>query len=390
MSSPDHYRGREQADIKHRLLEAYLERLFMIVGHHERTITYVDCFAGPWEEQGDDLADTSIARSLNIIKKCREGLREIRRNAPGFRALFVEQNNKSFQKLEAYLASRKVDGIDTHALKGSFHELIPEILNWCSHRDFVFFFIDPKGWKNDIEQSTLPPLLKRPNSEFLINFMYGFLSRFVSMVKLRDDMRRVFGILPDVQGMSPEQREACLLLRYRNNLKQVRPMGGGQPRTASVKVLNPTKDRTLYHLVYLTRHPKGIVEFMAASEKPDLVQRRARAKAKQDARVQRSGQLELYSDDKQIKENQIELDLSGMEEYWLQRLTTDPERHGIAELADMLEETGWFESELQMAFGALAKKGKVKNLDGSPRRLKNFIYFDANHNKGERLVKVSL
>jgi len=33
MGVPDQYRGREQTYFKHRLLEAYLERLFMIVGH---------------------------------------------------------------------------------------------------------------------------------------------------------------------------------------------------------------------------------------------------------------------------------------------------------------------------------------------------------------------
>lgn len=174
MEIPDRYRGREQTYFKHRLLEAYLERLFMIVGQHERTVCYVDCFAGPWEEQGDDLGDTSISRSLNIIIKCREGLKKIRGDAPHFRALFVEQKSKSFQKLKEYLVSRKDDGINTLALKGSFHELIPEILNWCGPRDFVFFFIDPKGWKNAVELPTLTPLLKRPNSEFLINFMYDF------------------------------------------------------------------------------------------------------------------------------------------------------------------------------------------------------------------------
>ena len=37
MEIPAQYRGREQAYFKHCLLEAYLERLFMIVGQHQRT-----------------------------------------------------------------------------------------------------------------------------------------------------------------------------------------------------------------------------------------------------------------------------------------------------------------------------------------------------------------
>lgn len=384
MGVPDQYRGREQTYFKHCLLEAYLERLFMIVGHHEQTICYVDCFAGPWEEQGDDLGDTSIARSLNIIKKCRGGLRKIGKNVQ-FRALFVEQKSKSFHKLQDYLSSRKEDGIDTQALNGSFHELIPEILKWCGPRGFVFFFIDPKGWKNAVELPTLAPLLKRPDSEFLINFMYDFLSRTVPQAKFQDDMWNIFGVIPDEQGKSPEQREAYLLSLYRNNLKQVLPAGGKKPRTACVKVLKPTKDRTLYHLVYLTRHHKGIVVFMEASEKLELVQKKARAVAKQDERVQRSGQMEMFAASRQVN-TERGLDLAEVEEYWLKSLQHTPQRYGMEKLADMQEETGWFESDFQKAFGELARKGLVKNLDGTPKRRSKFVHF----NDDERLAKVTL
>ena len=41
------YIGREHSGIKHYLLEHYLEKLFMIIGHHEKRICYVDCFSGP-------------------------------------------------------------------------------------------------------------------------------------------------------------------------------------------------------------------------------------------------------------------------------------------------------------------------------------------------------
>ena len=106
MDIPDAYKGREQAYLKHRLLETYLERLFMIVGHHQKTICYVDCFSGPWQEKGTDLEDTSIARSLNIIKKCRDGLAG-EKIYPTFRALYIEKEDKPFRKLNDYLTGRK-------------------------------------------------------------------------------------------------------------------------------------------------------------------------------------------------------------------------------------------------------------------------------------------
>ena len=106
MDIPDAYRGREQAYFKHCLLEAYLERLFMIVGRHQKTIGYVDCFAGPWQDRGTDLEDTSIAKSLNIIKKCQNGLAG-KKPYPKFRTLFIEKEAEPYQKLNDYLTSLK-------------------------------------------------------------------------------------------------------------------------------------------------------------------------------------------------------------------------------------------------------------------------------------------
>ncbi len=296
----------------------------------------------------------------------------------------MEEKNKPFQILERYLESRKDDGIETRAKQGEFHHLVPEILEWCGTDSFVFFFIDPTGWKDAVEPPTLAPLLRRPNSEFLINFMYDFLSRTVPQAEFQKDMERIFGVVPDTKGMLPEAREAFLVTLYRNNLKQVTTEGEEHPRTAYVKVQMPTRDRTLYHLVYLTRHPKGIVEFMEASEKLDLVQKKVRASAKQDERIQKSRQTEIFSAAEQISDVRSNLDLSEVKEYWLMRLSTLPKRFGIREFSDMLENTEWFPGDFQRAFGELTKEGKVRNLDAKRARPVNAVNFE----KNEALLRV--
>lgn len=383
MEIPSQYKGREQAYFKHQLLEAYLERLFMIVGHHQRTICYVDCFAGPWKSQDDDLEDTSIVISLNLINKCREGLQRLNPQIQ-FRALYIEEKPKRFKNLQAYLAARPDDGTVTHALQGKFHDLRQEILSWCGADSFVFFFIDPTGWKNVVELPTLEPLLKRPNSEFLINFMYDFLSRTVPQPEFQADMESIFGVVPDTNGMLPEEREAYLVSLYRNNIKQVTPGGKELPRTACVKVLKPTHNRTLYHLVYLTRHPKGIVEFMEASEKLDIVQKKVRALAKQDERIAKKKQMELFSADEHVTDERADMDLSEVKAYWMNLLTTEPKYFGIRELADMLEDTEWFPGDFQKAFAALEKEGKAKNLNAKRIRPVNAVNFE----KNEALVRI--
>ena len=73
MKVPESHRNREQAYVKHHLLRTYLEHLFMIVVQSQSITRYVDCFSGPWNEQDENLQDTSIGISLGIMHKCQDG-----------------------------------------------------------------------------------------------------------------------------------------------------------------------------------------------------------------------------------------------------------------------------------------------------------------------------
>jgi hypothetical protein len=160
--------------------------------------------------------------------------------------------------------------------------------------------------------------------------------------------------------------------------------------SVTVPIQRPDKDRTIYHLVYLTRHPLGIVKFMEASESLDFVQKAVRIQAKHDKKIETSGQGELFGALENIKVEQGSVPVSMVKEYWLRQLTSQPQQFGIDKLADMLEETGWFESNFQEAFHELQLEGKAKNLDDAEKtkRRKKFIHFEENRNCGERLVKV--
>jgi three-Cys-motif partner protein len=387
MKVPESYHDREQAYVKHHLLKTYLQRLFMIIGQYQSTIRYVDCFSGPWQEADENLQDTSIGISLDIIEKSRDGLKAMGQDVT-FHALFIEKDKAAFEKLDAYLADYSSDNVITVARNGEFYELRQDILNWCGPDDFTFFFIDPKGWKKVVEIETLEPFLRRPNSEFLINFMYDFVLRTHTQESFQDDIRAIFGYVPDTEEKSPKEKEKFLIDLYRKRLKEIAPERGGAPRTAHFPILYPRRDRTLYHLVYLTRHAKGIVVFMAESEKLEIVQKRTRAEAKQKNRESQTGQIEFpgfYG----IGELEHQVDLEPVKSYWLKRLSGNPKRFGVNQLADMIEETGWFESDFQAVFGELAKQGLVENLDDkNKRRRSKFVHFDAEHNQGEYLKRL--
>ena len=69
MATNEDYAGREQSQVKHYILQHYLERFAHIIGSKWTTITYVDCFSGPWESQTKDHSDTSFAIALQELRK---------------------------------------------------------------------------------------------------------------------------------------------------------------------------------------------------------------------------------------------------------------------------------------------------------------------------------
>lgn len=369
----EHYEGKPHTFIKHELLKVYLKRLFMIIGQSESTIRYVDCFAGPWQEESDDLEATSIAISLKIMKECREGLLQ-RGKDVHFKALYIEKKKSSFIKLKSFLENCTGQGIEAKPIHGEFFPLREEILKWCGEDDFTFFFIDPTGWKNVVEIDTLNPLLKRKRSEFLINFMFDFVLRAHSQKLFEEHMKDIFGSVPNTDGMDPKQREAFLLKKYLNELKNSLAWTGAKPRFAYVKIKDPRKDRTKYDLVYLTRHPFGITVFMEESEKLDLIQKKVRAHIRQKNRIQKSGQRELFPAHQILRDDE-DVDLSFVKDYWLSKLTYDPRRFGIEQLADIQEETGWFESDFQRAFNELLSEKKVANLNARKKRPVKAVHF---------------
>lgn len=377
---PRAYLGREQAFIKHLLLEGYLEKLLYIIGwnaselgHSE--VIYVDCFAGPWQESADDLTDTSIGISLALLAKVQIRLAGAGRNVK-FKAIYVEQDRQSFTKLNAYLASRTPSNISTECINGDFCSLIPEISAKCAGDGFAFFFIDPKGWST-VKPGLLDPLLKRPRSEFLINFMYDFVNRTVPMGQLRTEIAALFDQQIDAKSLpnDPSLRESMIVEMYRAAIVTRANTHKYKAQSGYATILDPLKDRTKYHLVYLTRHPLGIVRFMEQSEKVDPIQAAVRTAAKLNDKSRKSGIIDLFgadSDQMQLQPRSTE----ELEAYWLNLLANGPVVVTLAVVAKALSATNCFPSELQVALGNLIAAGRVRNLDAniSKRRTKFFDY----------------
>lgn len=373
---PREYEGREQAYIKHYILKSYLQRLFMIIGlQRHLTINYVDCFAGPWSDETEDLSDTSIGISIQIMRECVQAL-SIKFNRPvKFRALYIEKNQKSFLRLQEFILKQKNPALELQCLQGDYTTLITDVIDW-TQGSFTFFFVDPKGWKKIICGNTMSPLLKLPNTEFLINLMYDFANRAISIEKHNADFLDLLGDVPVFPpDATPVDRQEIVLSLYRKTIKSYY-----QGRSVAVPIERPGKDRVLYFLVYLTRHPKGIEVFKTEAETMQLVQRVTQVEVKLRLQQSKSESLDLFSPNDYVENLILPSDNRvSAKAYLLDVLSRGPLTIDLSCWANFLEETGFYPGDLQMAIKELISEKRVVNLDGDvSRRRSLFIQAEKN------------
>ncbi len=390
---PDVYEGRIPAKVKHALLKNYLEKLVLIIGMSARSkgsveICYVDCFAGPWGSNDEKLEGTSISLSLKTLAACKEKLASLSVDAR-MRALFVEKEPDAYDRLSAYLRNDAPKSVEARPMKGDFVALRSEILDWTGKDAFTFFFIDPKGW-SPIVIDVLTPLLQRPRSEFLINFIYEFVNRTASMAQFRDAMRRLLGKEIVLKDRTPEERELALVGAYRETLKTVVPSGRKpfNARTAYVTVMHPAKERTKYHLVYVSCHPKGIVEFMNISQAVDIVQARVRLASLLAEQSAKSGTMDMFVEHAVAEADGSRSSPEEVDSFWLDYLSRGERKVDQAAFADILEATNWLPRELQASLARLIDRGAVVNLDAvGKKRTARPLHFEG---AGETLHMVPI
>lgn len=292
MKPPDFYRGREQTYLKHFFLEKYLERVAWNILWVRDEFVYVDGFSGPWKSEDDALEDTSFMIALNQLRKVRQGIRERQGRDIRLRCLFNDNHKQAYIELEKAVSI--VDDIEILPLCRDFEDVVPEIIKYVG-RSFSLTFIDPTGWTGFGLQK-IAPLLVLPG-EVIINFMYDYVNRFLEdpTPETAATFDPLFGgpdwhlEVEDYMGTG-YNREDAILSVYRDRLRQF----GRFPHVTSTRILKPLAERSYFHLVFGTRHWKGLIEFRNVEKKAVDEQERERGAAKTTHRVDRTSQTELF------------------------------------------------------------------------------------------------
>jgi three-Cys-motif partner protein len=291
-----HYAGREQAYVKHFLLSDYLETFAHKIASGFAEICYVDGFSGPWQNTGERFEDTSFGIALGALTRAKATWRALGREVR-MSAHLIEKDGRAYRNLQAVKAQFPEIAIATH--HGSFIDLAPDLRQAISAHAFAFVFIDPKGWR--IDMTRLAPLLRRPNSEVVFNFMFDFINRAAS-IQAPEVKRGLHELIPnsawrDQLATPPppglaeaEHRKRVLVEAFSSELGRL----GDYRFVAETTVLRPTRDRPLYCLVYGTRSPIGLKVFRESQIKALRQQDLIRGRTKLTTSAATTGQNELF------------------------------------------------------------------------------------------------
>lgn len=175
------YEGREQAYVKHSLLDVYLPELAYRVGKTWDVLAYIDAFAGPWKTHDPNHADSSFGIAVAALRKSQAGLRERHGRELHIECVLVEQERTPFLELERFAVDETAPGFNVHALQGEFIKHIPtinQIVKDSGANPFKFILLDPTGWAQ-IPMEHLKSFLHERSSEVLVNLNTRDINRFL-------------------------------------------------------------------------------------------------------------------------------------------------------------------------------------------------------------------
>lgn len=240
--------------VKHRILTSYLSPWIVILGSNNRSLAYVDGFAGRGR-----YASCEPGSPLLVLDAMAQH-QEARNPRQEFVCHFVEADRANFANLKQEVEQHpavQTGRIQVRLYNSTFSaasgRTVDEIrrLNQPS-----FFFVDPFGY-DDPTMGVLSQVLQLRRSEVLVNLMFNFANRAVSIddnPALAAALDRLFGSgeWRRFASMSGVERERGFVDLYREQLR-----ANGAQFVIKFRMGDDTANRTLYYLVYGTKHFKG-------------------------------------------------------------------------------------------------------------------------------------
>lgn len=247
---------------KHEILSRYIAVWTPVLTmRFNGKVVYIDGFAGSGAyRNSDELGSPQIVLDTILNRKF---LPKIKTD---IFLLFIELNKDRAKHLEGLLKARYTklpNNIKYNVEIGEFDRELNAILDTLKKEHSrlapTFCFVDPYGW-SDLNYDTLAKFMNEEKAELLITFMVGFLSRFIEEARLTS-IKKLFSEeqVKTITETDKDSRSSVISKIFIDNLKD------------KIHEINPNKkifdlsfqtidshDNTMYYLLYLTSHLKGL------------------------------------------------------------------------------------------------------------------------------------
>jgi three-Cys-motif partner protein len=263
-TSGGYWQGKALPSVfKHELLKRYLPPFGGMTGtqSQDRRVVYLDGYAGEGRYESGEPASAEIA--LRVASHHRKlGL--------NLSCFFVEQQPKSYARLEEVVAIYRNSGVQAQAHHGGVDDVLDDVVRQAA-RVPLFLFLDPCGLC--LPMARLVDVLarrrpeKRPATELLMNFSMMAVRRLGGHVSSPKGNERSLERFDQVCGgawwreyftenRSEQDAAEAVAAEYARRLALQTGM-----LVQSVPVSHAPHKKPVYHLVFATRSPYGLWVF---------------------------------------------------------------------------------------------------------------------------------
>ncbi|MGZ8371162.1 MAG: three-Cys-motif partner protein TcmP, partial [Caulobacteraceae bacterium] len=226
-----------------------------------------------------------------VLKDDQVKLRQQSGRRRTIRCLFSESDPYAYRRFVEAVEpfNSPADSFEIKTYFGKFEDAVPSINSYIG-TSFPLIFIDPTGWTG-YPFTKIGPLFSGRRCEVLINFMYGFISRFVT----HPDENVINSLNPILGGPGWQKRlddkltpGAGVEKLFRETLKS----SGKFKHVVSTRIEQSTADRPHFFLAYGTKNRAGLITFRDIEYKA----LREHARNRTAAKGRKSGIGDLFED----------------------------------------------------------------------------------------------
>lgn len=180
---------KQVSRIKHIILQKYLPSWEVILGSKNRRLCYFDCYAGPgvYEFEGQKVDGSPII----AVRAAQEYLARVKHHQ--MTVVLVEKDERQRGSLDTELNGLQPygPGLQVHVMAEDVKEFVPKLLGQVPNLAPSFFMVDPYG--HPLTVPILNDILKRPQTEALINFMFYRINMDAGNAKVKHHLDEMFG-----------------------------------------------------------------------------------------------------------------------------------------------------------------------------------------------------